>query len=226
MELVSVVIARAVWFVNARDINPRGLNLWHTFLPTLTEKYKFIQYPKEMSLDLQREAGDRFVGGTYKNTQGANILINFTSFDDGMVAETRSSTQDSEAFLEEISQWIGEFGLVFRPEMVRRKGYVSELIVKSEYRLNALNPKLEKFAARLSKLTSGERLSSLPSESFTFETSGLVFTADGLGLKPSPFRFERENDTLFSENKYYSQAPLQTDTHLELLNELEQILSS
>jgi hypothetical protein len=221
MELVSVVDARAIWFINARDMNPRGLNLWRTFLPAFVDKYQFTKYPIEMNFDPNRELGDKFLGGTYRNAQGLDIMLNFTSYDDGMVADTRSSTQDSEAFLEELSRWIVEdFGLVFRPEMVRRKGYVNELIVKSEYSLNALNPQLGKFAARLSSLTS------TPTESFNIETAGITFAADGLGLRPSPFRFERENDTLFSENRYYSQAPVQTDVHFELLNELERILTS
>ena len=220
MELLSVELARVIWFIDAREINPRGLNLWRAFLPALAEKYKFVEYPKEMNLDQNRDPGDRFLGGSYRNAQGMDVMINFTSFDDGMVAETRSSTRDSEAFLEELARWIvKDFGLVFSPEMVRMKSYISEVTVTSEHSLGSLNPKLEKFASRLSSLVYSQ------SESYIYQPAALSFACDlAKGLRPSPFRFERKNDVLFSENKYYSQAPLQTDIHLELLNELEQIL--
>src|SRR5436853_7534082 len=130
MELLSVDLARVVWFVNAREINTLGLNLWHALLPALAEKYKFAEYPRKMNLDPNRDLGDKFLGGSYRNAQGMDVMINFTRFDDGMVAETRSSTRDSEAFLEELAEWIvKDFGLVFRPEMIRMKGYVSDLTV-------------------------------------------------------------------------------------------------
>ncbi|MGA9770964.1 MAG: hypothetical protein WBV94_18155 [Blastocatellia bacterium] len=220
MELVSVELARVIWLIDAREINPRGLNLWHAFLPALAEKYKFVDYPREMNLDHNRDPGDRFFGGSYRNAQGMDVTINFTSFEDGMVAETRSSTRDSEAFLEGIAEWIvKDFSLVFSPEMIRMKGYVSEVIVTSECLLNSLNPKLDKFANRLSSLVYTQ------TETYIYQPAALSFSCDlAKGLRPSPFRFERKNDVPFSENKYYSQAPLQTDIHLELLNELEQIL--
>ena len=40
----------------------------------------------------------------------------------------------------------------------------------------------------------------------------------------SPFQFERTPDIPFSERRYYSRAPLQTEDHLSLLNEFEDLL--
>lgn len=221
MELLSIKLARTIWFVNALDINPRGINLWHTFIPAVAEKYKFTEYPTKMNLDPNREAGDRFIGGSYRTPHGSEVLINFTSFDDGMVADTRSSTRDSEGFLEELSQWIvNEFGLVFYSQMIKKRGYVSELHVKSEHLLRTLHPKFIGFANRISALVS------TPDEVIPYEPSGVMFSAPASSyLTPSGFHFERLLDTPFLENRYYSKAPVHTDTHLELLSELEQILA-
>lgn len=221
MELLSVNLARVVWFVPARDVNPRGLNGWNTLFPALIERYKFVSYPKkEESFNPNREPGEKFIGGEFLNAQGMPIMLHFTSYDDGIVADTRSSTQDSENFLIEFSQWIvSDFGLTFRPEMIRSKGYVSELYVTSDGSLSNLNPQLQRFADRVSSLIEGHR------EPIPYETSGISFAAT-TEFKPASFIFERATDTLFPENRYYSKAPLHTDVHLTLLNELEEILKA
>jgi hypothetical protein len=60
-----------------------------------------------------------------------------------------------------------------------------------------------------------------------FELSGLMFSADiTVPTKPVAFRLERAEETAFEANRYYSIAPLETDAHLELLENLEAFLSS
>ncbi len=219
MELVSVVAAKAVWFVDTRDINPHGLSLRHTLFPALVERYKFASYPKEIDSDPNKEPGDKFTSGEFRNAQGLDVMINFITFDDGIVAETRSSTRDCEAFLDELLEWaVKDFGLTFYPEMIRKKGHISELIVKSAYSPASLNPQLQRFADKLSSLVYFEN-GTLP-----FEPSGISFSPNtNTAIKPSAFIFERAADEPFSKNRYYSKAPIHTDIHLDMLNELEQI---
>ena len=50
-----------------------------------------------------------------------------------------------------------------------------------------------------------------------------MFGYDPLTVKagPSPFTIERRADTLFSESKYFSSAPLPTDEHISMLEAFE-----
>lgn len=223
MEVLSVLTARALWFVELRDVNPRGIALQRTLLPALAERYRFTTYPydKPDNHPTDDAPGFRFREGEFTNSEGVQIIVNLAIHDDGIVADTRSSTKDSEVFLTDLLQWaVKEFGLVFRPDMVHRKGYLSELNVSPSVPLNSLHPGLDKIATRLSSLVS------TPDYPVHYEPAGIFWSGDPtLELKPAAFRFERRLDAPFATNRYYTQAPLQTDQHLELLDELEELIS-
>lgn len=224
MQLLSVLLARSLWFVDLRDLNPRGRELRYTLFPALADKYQFDRFPYDTddNQPTDETPGFKFSNGSFLDSQGIEVTINFTIFDDGLVAETRSSTRDCDAFIEDILQWMAkDFGIVYHPGMIRKKGYVSELNVTPAHSLGALNNKLEQLASRLASFVSTVE------EPVRFEFAGLFYAPDPVQvLKPSPFRFERRLDVPFSTNRYFTQAPLHTDVHLQLLDELEQILEA
>jgi hypothetical protein len=220
MKLLSVQRARSIWLVNLVDLNPHGRNVFSLIAPIIA-KYKFVQFPtKPEELDLSN--GIKFVGGSFQKDPQNDIAIDLTIFNDGFIADTRSSTEDSDAFFEEFFSWIViEFGLVPYKEILRSRVYVSELWVETDKSLNTLNPKLENFAKRLTTLIVGHN-----HHPISFETYGISFwTNPTITLPPGPFKFERAEGSPFNENRYFSAAPLQTDVHLEILEELENILS-
>lgn len=224
MRLLSIKQARSIWLVNLVDLNPRGLNLI-TLIQPIVEKYKFLVFPttpKDLGFDKETKE-IKFSGGSFKKDSQHNIGIELTLFNDGLVADTRSSTRDSDSFLDDLLKWIsGEFDLVPYEEVLRSKVYVSELWVQTDKSLNSLNPKLENFAKKITSLIEG-----YSHDSISYETSGVTFWTDPTVINPpNPFRFERIIDRPFAENRYYSAAPLQTEIHLELLDELESILTS
>lgn len=222
MELISVLTARVIWFVDFRDLNPRGRALRHTLFPALADRYHFEKYPFDTkdNQPTPENPGFRFTDGEFLNSDGVQVNVNLTIHEDGLVADTRSSTRDSEAFLADVTQWfVKDFELIFHPNMVLRKGYVSELNVSPSRPLNGLHPGLGQLAARLSALVS------TPEYPFRYEPAGITLSGDPtLELKPAEFRFERRYDAPFSTNRYYTKAAVHTDVHLELLDELEQIL--
>jgi hypothetical protein len=80
-----------------------------------------------------------------------------------------------------------------------------------------INPKLKQISEYLSK--------TVEQGSMVFRVGGISFWPDQVNkINPAPFSFERVTNVPFSENRYYSVAPLPTDKHLELLDKLESIL--
>ncbi|MBM4301933.1 MAG: hypothetical protein FJ121_10500 [Deltaproteobacteria bacterium] len=223
MKLLSVKQARAIWLIQLVDLNPRGLNLV-ALIPPITKKYKFQQFPiQPEELGFGKEIKEiKFSGGSFQKDAQHDISIDLTLYNDGLVVDTRSSTEDSDSFLNEFLNWISmEFDLVPYQEVLRSKLYHSELWVKTDKSLNTLNPKLENFAKRLTSLIVGHN-----HHPILFETYGISFwTNPTITLPPGPFKFERAEGVPFNENRYYSAAPLQTDVHIEMLEELENILS-
>lgn len=223
MKLLSVKQARSIWLANIADLNPRGLNLFGLIMPIVT-KYNFQIYPDKPIDIIEKDVLEiNFKGGNFQRDPKNNIAINLTIFNDGIVADTRSSTKDSDTFLDQFLNYISnEFGLSPYQEIVRSKIYVSELWVQTDKNLNALNPKLDKFVKHITSSIEGHSYHPI-----AYETSSIMFWTDPVVTNPpTPFRFERIIDRPFSENRYYSSAPLQTDVHLEILEELESILSN
>ncbi len=222
MKLLSIKQARSIWLAYLVDLNPRGLDLI-ALVPFIREKYRFLEMSPAVDKINKETKEIKFGLGSYQKDPQHNIGIDLSIYNDGFVVDTRSSTDDSDAFLNDFLNWISvEFGLVPYQEVLRKTLYASELWVQTNISLNTLNPKLEAFTNRLTSLVVGHE-----DHPISFETSGVMFGTDPTMVNPpGPFRFERLIDVQFNENRYYSAAPLQTNLHLKMLEELEEILSS
>jgi hypothetical protein len=215
MELLSVQRARSIWLFDAYDLNPHGKELG-SLIAWLRDRYKFQKVPAHIN-DLDESKALYYAGGQFQIKRDF-ISVDLRIYGDGIVADTRSSTDDTDLFLFDVLQSAAkEFALAYRPEIVRKRLYVSEITVRCAIRLEAMNPKLEKFTEKLTAAT-GAKVSS--------KLASIAFWRD---ILPNPsasvFRFERKWGAEFSENRYFSRAPLQTDKHLELLEELEKVFS-
>src|SRR5258708_4580765 len=98
MKLMSVVLARALWFLDVNELNPGGKDAYIHLFPALLEDYKFKTVPKPGD---DFKDGMKFMHGEYVNEDGDVLVINVTIYHDGIAADTYSSTKDSEKFLEE-----------------------------------------------------------------------------------------------------------------------------
>lgn len=220
MELLNIVRARSIWLFDLRDINPRGKYLELALISWLKDYYTFTKYPSSLTdIDQTRGSGLVFSGGSFYLREDLPLNVDLSIYNDGLVGDTRSSTSDTDAFVANvISSAVEKFDLVFHQEMIRRKLYVSELHVRSNRPLSRINPRLETFTSRLASLMGTQKDARLEPSSIGFWPA-----------EPAPegalrFIFERQLNTSASEQRYYSSAPLQTDDHLQLLNEFEDLL--
>jgi hypothetical protein len=217
MELLNIGVARAVWFLDIAELNPRGKTIMPDLLDWLKENYHFGQAPSSIT-DLDKDTKALvFERGQFQIKEELFIDVGLKIYNDGFVAETQSSTHGSDAFLKDALELaVKDFNLAYKPQMVRRKLYFSELYVSSEKQLIGINPELSNFAAKIAEL--------LPSKmEISYEFAGFSFwpTKAMPHAVLSPFRFERKIGTLPEENKYYSAAPTHTDDHLRLLDDFE-----
>jgi hypothetical protein len=214
MKVLSVGVARAFWVFDTAEINPGGKDIFTHLFPALLEEYKFKSYPKPGENFSQ---GLKFTNGEYVKEDGTVLVVNAAIFSDGVAAETFSSTKDAEEFLDTVLSDIPDLGFTWDPEMVRRKIYVSQLNVKCTGSLNSLNPALAEFGEQVSAATNGT----------AFGVAAIEFWPDQTQLiKPVNFSFQRKIGEPLDSNRYWSQAPLSTDKHIELLERLEILLSA
>ena len=218
MKLLSVNLARSIWLGPVSDFNPRGASLYSTLFPLLMNTYKFKKYPALSDVsDLTK--GVEFGSGQFAAGDDHPIAVNLTFYNDGIIADSGSSTDHSDAFLEDVfNRSLEIFKMPHYDSVIRKKVYLSQVFVTTEKSLEIINPKL----AQISKYLS----STVEQGNLTFRLAGILFSPDQVQrVNPAPFRFERVANVPFAENRYYSAAPLQTDKHLELLDKLESILS-
>jgi hypothetical protein len=219
MELLNIVTARATWLFDISELNPRGKSIFPELLEWLAEEYHFQKFPKSIT-DLDETKGLAFSRGTFQAREEFFVDVELKVYNDGLIASSWSSTRNSEAFLEDVAKSaVREFGLTFRPEIIRRKLYLSQLNFTSNRQLIGINPKLSCLSEKISDLVPGKNKQQ-------FEVGGItVSTLQGISRQSVvAFQVERKLNTSPEENKFYSTAPLQTDDHLAVLDWFEQNL--
>jgi hypothetical protein len=216
MELLNIITARAVWLFDISELNPRGKSVFPEVLEWMKETYNFESAPKTIN-EVDETKALVFSRGTFQVREEIFVDVELKIYSDGFIANTWSSTHDAEVFLEDaLKSASKEFSLAFKPDIIRRKLFLSEMNVKSVKNLVGVNPTLAAFADKIA-----EHLSASMSQHFEF--SGVTFwPVQEMSLSAlSPFRFERKSNTFPSERKYYSVAPLHTDDHIKLLDWFE-----
>jgi len=216
MELLNVITARSAWIFDINELNPRGKSLYPDLFDWLKDAYHFQKFPSSVT-DVDETKALAFSQGEVQVREEIFVAVELKIYTDGLVANTWSSTQDTDAFLDDVlKSAASEFNLAYKPEIIRRRQYLSELNVKSLKNPVGVNPVLAQFANKITELLPlGVKLS--------YEFAGVTFLPIQ-GIAPvsiSPFRFERKLNTLPEEHKYYSTAPLHTGDHLKLLDWFE-----
>jgi hypothetical protein len=214
MKISAIVLARFVAFMEPLDLNPVGKVYLPDIIPAIVAKYKFLKFPQKPE-DLDESKGITFEGGRFEGITIQRIQL----FTHVVSAETASSTTDSERVLEGALQWTAEtFGLNYRAGMVKRKAHVSQLTFYSDSIFKNLNPVLLKIATKLS-----ERVPQYFGTRVEYQPSSFAISYDPLTVKngTSVFSIEPRAETPYDENKFFSTAPLPTEEHIKLLEELE-----
>ena len=218
MKLLAISLARVTAFTDIYEWNPQNRIPFHEFSKAFVKRYGFLKSPQTLEeYDLQK-------GTVYGAGQLNTITIDtVTLFMKGIVIDTRSSTDNAEHFLMDLAEWAEElFQIEHSPERMRRKVFLSELSFYSEAFLRLLNPKLQQLTARLDEV-----VSSYAREPQSFEPSSFSFSSDPpTRLGTLNLKIERLGAVPFSENKYFSSAPLPTTEHLSFLAAFEDILKN
>jgi hypothetical protein len=222
MELLSVGIAKSIWLFDINELNPAGKMIFPDALKWLAEKYSFQEFPKSIT-DFSDDKGARgyvFKSGEFQ-AGGENVLVNFAIYNDGVVADTWSSTEKGDLFIEEIMRSAANrYGLPLLIDSIQKRLYVSELNVRMKSPFDKLHPGLDEFNRTLDRLFARHKLP-------PFETTGIIFASDNsdASYKPPGFLIERKTSVPFKSNRFWSKSPFTTADHLNALEEFEKLLA-
>ena len=216
MKLLAVRLARSIWLLPPYFLNPKGIFL-RPAVEVMKARYKFLR----TTLDNPAAPPStefKYENGAFDRKNGPVSIVSMTLHNDGIVVDTRSSTDDADSFLEDVIDWMSkEYGLPPHTEMPVKRIYVSELNVSFPRAPVFLN---QKFAPLV------DEISSTISDDIAGKVDFLGFqlaTDRNRGNRQATFRIEREINTEIGENRYYAFATAKTDTHIKLLKMLEKL---
>lgn len=216
MRVVNVSVARAIWLFDTVELNPRGLDINPIYV-AVKNRYGFLT-PKTREDVLNPTDGVKFEHGSFVPDGAENVDVSFTVYNDGLIADTKANTSCSDAFLLDVTSFVKkQHGLSFDPSMVLNYRHASSLVVESEKGLSRMSELLAEISVQL-KTETGKG----------YEASGITVAfdpaenRDGLG----PFIFERRSNAAFYRNRFFSSAPLKTESHIALLKKLESLMTT
>jgi hypothetical protein len=213
MQLSSIILARTLAYVEGFDLDPKGKISIPDLVKAIGDRYKFRTLPK---WEVRDKDGLIFEDGKIGN----RVIKKLTLYDVLITLETRSNTSDSKELVIDLLEWgAAKFGLNYSPALIKKFAYVSDLTFYSHI------PVLDNACAPLSSLAAktSEALSRIWNEPLEYRPITLSAGHDPLVRKYgiAPFTITRRLETPFPENKYFSEAPLPTDLHIEFLEQFE-----
>jgi hypothetical protein len=224
VELSAVLLARVLGAIEWAELSPRGAVFYPELVKGFVERCKFQKYPKALE-DFDLEKGVDFVAGKWDGL----AIEKITLYNNAILVDTRSSTDDSERVMEEILLWAAsQFGLRYQAKQIQRKRFVSDLAVHTEVPilirhipyldLGGPNTPLQNLCQRIT-----HAVSQILGQTVSFEPSRLDLDFDRYEkqIPVAPFSIQRRAASPFTDNKYFSEAPLPTDLHYRLLQAFE-----
>lgn len=215
MKIASVLLARTIAWQETSDLSPQGGIFGPDFITKIVQKYGFQKFPQAFT-DLDVTKGVEFLGGR----TGNHNIDKFVIYNTGLLVETQTNTADSKRILEEMLGWGKEqFGLAYEPGMLKRWGYVSNVSFYTDFPLlSAISDPWTSLVKSVSKA-----VSEIWNEDIQYVPMHIMAGHDPLKRKYgiAPFSIAHRAEIPFSENKYFSDAPLPTDLHISLLQEFE-----
>ncbi len=217
MEIVSQV-GRVVLLTSADEFTTGGRS-FVDLSKAIADRCGFAKFPKTLE-EWQAPNGAEFLFGRWDGIEIPKLVI----YARGVSLDTKFSTDESDRILGEMLGWAAETLKVgYRSRPIHRRLYQSEIVFISDMSLNATNPVLSLASDILSRSVSEQW-----KQMFSYEVVGLSVGIDESNVKFSPglFRLERRQSVPFGDKAYYSLAPVQTEQHKVLLQQIETALMS
>ena len=219
MRLISVPLARAFAYLTLEEMT-LGTGIYLPSLAaSLVEKCGFLKSPSTPQ-ELNLTDGVTFESGVFDGI----VIRKLTVFPLVMHLDAADSTDHAQRALLGILEWARDkFGLRYESEMIKRWAFVSDVTFQSEFALlERINAPLNSISASISKAilqNLKEKLHYRPAKFWLGHDPGKRQHSI------APFTIEHLALSQDEENKFYSEAPVPTSTHLSLIEKLERALA-
>ncbi len=207
--------ARSIWVFPINYLNPSGRQLMPA-VEEIIDRYSFLKSTPLAEVLGSENKGLELKTGTFIKQDDAPIDVSLTIHDEWLAADTRSSTEDSDMFIEDVLNFLSDnYGTVPHSELPINKRYLSEVYFSLNKTPEFFSKSTNSFIKKSSSYINRDKVGN-------FEFMGFHLATDpGLSKNPFFIRVERVFDVPFSENRFFSTGSIKTSEHIELLEGLE-----
>jgi hypothetical protein len=219
VKVISSMHGRVMQIYVADEVRGPQDFYWPQVVQLINERYGFL---KHSDLATAAASGIKFEAGRFLTAQGAQISIqNLDIYNDGIVVICRD-TSDAELVLEDATAWGFETFKLRHPKTVLPRTYTSWLVVDLD----------KPIANMLAKFSEVRRLIATSYEAaygtaLDFQMQRVAFNVDPKTVPQftqTDFAIDRRGNTAYSLNRFFCTAPLKTEGHIALLQQIERTL--
>jgi hypothetical protein len=221
MKLIANDSGQSLQLFLADEIRPlKGVH-FPEFVEKIASRYRFASVPTDV-VEALNSGATKFANGILPDHPGT-VIRSLEIYNDGIIVNA-FDTETADTVIDDMFRWaVDTFG--FRsPKTIKNRIYFSAVVIQFEESLNSVLQQFEilkQTAANAFEATSGI------SADFDLSTVGLQADPEklpaGLGTR---FVIERRFGRPFSDNVYFSTAPIPTKAHLKWLEEFEGALQA
>jgi hypothetical protein len=217
VRVISFDVARVTVLFPVEEVMPLGGMAASDVVNDVVSRYQFAKGP---DLGLSREdlqkTGLKFENGHHTFQGQTTPIASFVIFSDGVVIDA-GRTDDAEAFWDDLSNWVIKERKFRNFTIVPIRRFVSQIVIEFDKPLSKLINGFES----LTRLVS-EKLNTVYDAKVNLEFGRIDFaSSDQVSLRMPNFIIERRLNIPFSRERYYCSAPLRTNDHIEVLEQIE-----
>jgi hypothetical protein len=206
--------AQVWWIAYSDEIRPpEGFD----FIAAMNVIKNTFEFPVLATGPARQGGGAEFDNGAYRATTPPTIITKLTVFGDGLNINVPSNTKNAQIILEKALEIFYSFG-IRQPINPPLHYYLSTIIVDFDRSMDHLisNTLLAKIARAL-PATAAAHFAGI---NINMDKTALPPRLGG--INPTLFSIHRREGIPYDQNRYFSQANMATDQHIELLREFEE----
>ena len=218
MKLINYHISQVTYLSTV--VRHAGQHYMPDMLNKIQQRYGFVESPKTLS-DWNPQSGIKFKHGKFEDI----AIAEFSLYSDGVIANASAPVEVIERFVDDAINWTKQ---AWQAEEVSSlpsvKLFDSQVFVQCAIDFGSTLEKIKVLGNNISSLLARY---GTPTKPYTISGIQLHNDVPDAGMYQSPkFTFERRIQTPFSQNSYFSTAPLRSKDHLELLVLLEKTFTA
>lgn len=216
---ILTIDAQVWWIAYSDEIRPvEGFD----FIAAMNAIKNTFDFPALATGPARPGGGAEFDNGAYRIVKPPIIITKLTVFGDGLNVNVASNTKNAEIILEKTLEIFYSFG-IRRPTTPPLHYYLSTIIADFEHSLdNLVSNTLLARIARALPVTAPAHFAGI-----SINMDKTVLPPRLGAINPTLFSIYRREGVPYDQNRYFSQANMATDQHIELLREFaEQVAKS